>query len=137
MYPHLDIYFGSPVGRYPTFYTPTSVRRIKLLSMSETVAAFRAVIPTDYLDAKRVAFKNFWSMQVNNRALELMVYASLALMIISDRSQQTRTYCFITGRSAGHDGNSCTHATKASRILKTFQFSSNLKINYLHSEIVL
>ena len=25
VYPHLGIYFGSPVGRYPTFHTLTSV----------------------------------------------------------------------------------------------------------------
>ena len=49
----------------------------------------------------------------------------------------TRTKFLITGRSAGHSWNSCPHATKTSRTSKTFKFSSNLKISYLLSEIVL
>ena len=37
----------------------------------------------------------------------------------------------------GYNGHSCPHATKTSRISKTFRFSINLKISYLFSEIVL
>ena len=58
-------------------------------------------------------------------------------MNFKTKTNQTRTWCFIIGRSAEHNGNSCPHARKTLGSSRTFQFSSNLKISYLLSEVVL
>ena len=65
-------------------------------------------------------------------ARNLLSYYSVSLRLL-----HTRIQCLITGRSGEHNGNSCPHPTKASRISKTFPFSSNLEISSLLSEIVL